>query len=111
MANGPVQVVLNSDSFITDVPVRKTPVIRKDFYANNNLLFASHKTNVVSQIKEIGKSISDNPFSRIGYVKVRLIRAAMAKSHRPVSKILTERNSCSVVGGTFRGELIIKSNA
>ena len=39
MANGPVQVVLNSDSFITDVPVRKTPVIRKDFYANKKITF------------------------------------------------------------------------
>ncbi len=110
MANGPIQVVLNSDSYIQDVPPRQTPIKKTDFYVNNDALFAEHKNTIVSQLQSIGTSINQNAYSKIGYVKVRLIPKALAKSHRPTKTIFTQRNQCKLVGGAHRGELLIELN-
>lgn len=55
MSKGPVQVVLNSESYISMVPQQRRPMGNTDFYANNNQLFVEHKRNIISQLFKFRK--------------------------------------------------------
>lgn len=67
MSKGPVQVVLNSESYISMVPQQRRPMGNTDFYANNNQLFVEHKRNIISQLNEIEVAQNENPYSRVNY--------------------------------------------
>lgn len=108
MSKGPVQVVLNTDSYIDWVEDSKHPMGRKDFYVGDNAKFIEHKLNILSQLDDIESSQKDNPYSRINYVKVRMIQEALAKSHRPTGKLFTSQNQCKLVGGGHRGEMLFE---
>lgn len=108
MAKGPVQVVLNSESYITLIPQQRTPMGNKDFYANNNELFLEHKRNIISQLDDIAVAQNENPYSKVNYIKVRMIHKALAKSHRPTGKLFTPQNQCKLIGGAHRGEMIFE---
>jgi hypothetical protein len=108
MAKGPVQVVLNSESYISMVPQQRTPMGNTDFYANNNQLFVEHKRNIISQLDEIAVAQNNNLYSRVNYIKVRMIHKALAKSHRPTGKLFTPQNKCKLIGGAHRGEMIFE---
>lgn len=108
MAKGPVQVVLNSESYISMVPQQRLPMGNKDFYANNNQLFVEHKRNIISQLDEIAVAQMENPYSKVNYIKVRMIHKALAKSHRPTGKLFTPQNYCKLIGGVHRGEMIFE---
>lgn len=108
MAKGPIQVVLNSESYIAMVPQQRTPMGNKDFYADNNQLFVEHKQNIISQLDDIAVAQNENPYSRVNYIKVRMIHKALAKSHRPTGKLFTPQNQCKLIGGAHRGEMIFE---
>ncbi len=108
MSKGPVQVVLNSESYISMVPQQRRPMGNTDFYANNNQLFVEHKRNIISQLNEIEVAQNENPYSRVNYIKVRMIHKALAKSHRPTGKLFTPQNQCKLIGGAHRGEMIFE---
>ena len=108
MAKGPIQVVLNSESYITLISQQRPPMGNKDFYANNNELFSEHKRNIISQLDDIAVAQNENPYSKINYIKVRMIHKALAKSHRPTGKLFTIQNQCKLIGGAHRGEMIFE---
>lgn len=109
MAENPIQFVLNSNEFITlEEMNRRGP--RKDFYAGKNELFSAHKADLLGQLNGIADIIrtSGKPVS---HVKVKLIREAWAKSHRPTGQLLTSNNGCEVVGGNHFGEMVVRFDA
>lgn len=108
MAKGPVQVVLNTDSYIDWVEEIQHPVGRKDFYTGNDNRFKEHKRDILSQLDSIETAQNKNPYSKINYVKVRMIQEALAKSHRPTGKLFTSQNQCRLVGGEHRGEMLFE---
>ena len=67
-----------------------------------------HKREILSQLDSIEASQNNNPYSKINYVKVRMIREALAKSHRPTGKLFTSSNECKLIGGVHRGEMLFE---
>lgn len=110
MAICPVQVIMDSDQFIADVLLHPGGG-RRDFYSGNNEAFAEHRESITNQLNEIYTAQFDSQYSKIGYAKVRLIKTAWAKSHRPTSKLFTRDNDCNVVGGRHQGEMIVRISA
>lgn len=110
MAICPVQVIMDSDRFIADVLLHPGGG-RRDFYSGNNEAFAEHRESITNQLNEIYTAQFDSQYSKIGYAKVRLIKTAWAKSHRPTSKLFTRDNDCNVVGGRHQGEMIVRISA
>ena len=105
MANGPIQVVLNSDQYLDDVKPKKGGS-RKDFYEGKDSLFVKHKNELLNQLTRMSSLSSVK--GKISYAKVKLIKEALAKSHRPIMQIFTEDNECQVVGGRRFGEMIVE---
>ena len=110
MANFPVQVILDSDRYIQEV-LPHPGGSRKDFYSGKNELFSSHKEKITTQLDSVSVTFSENQYSSIGYTKVRLITNAWAKSHRPLGKIFTTNNGCTMVGGLRQGEMLVRLSA
>ena len=108
MARGPIQVVLNTNEYIEPAPTRVGGGRNKDFYYGRNDEFVTHRMNLVREVSEVGQVFMDNPYSAIGYAKVRLIKAAWAKSHRPENALFNDRHHCRIVGGMRRGELLVE---
>ena len=109
MAENPIQFVLNSNEFITPEEMnRRGP--RKDFYAGQNELFSAHKADLLGQLNGIADIIRTSR-KPVSHVKVKLIREAWAKSHRPTGQLLTSNNGCEVVGGNHFGEMIVRFDA
>lgn len=109
MAENPIQFVLNSNEFITPEETnRRGP--RKDFYAGQNELFSAHKADVLGQLNGIADIIRTSR-KPVSHVKVKLIREAWAKSHRPTGQLLTPNNECEVVGGSHFGEMLVRFGA
>ena len=109
MAENPIQFVLNSNEFITpEEMIRRGS--RKDFYAGQNELFSAHKANVLGQLNGIADIIRTSK-KPVSHVKVKLIREAWAKSHRPTGQLLTPKHGCEVVGGDHFGEMLVRFGA
>lgn len=109
MAENPIQFVLNSNEFITPEETnRRGP--RKDFYAGRNELFSAHKADLIGQLDGIAEIIHTSR-KQVSHVKVKLIREAWAKSHRPTGQLLTPNNGCEVVGGDHFGEMLVRFDA
>lgn len=109
MAENPIQFVLNSNEFITPEETnRRGP--RKDFYAGQNELFSAHKADVLVQLNGIADIIRTSR-KPVSHVKVKLIKEAWAKSHRPTGQLLTPNNECEVVGGDHFGEMLVRFGA
>lgn len=109
MAENPIQFVLNSNEFITPEETNRRGR-RKDFYAGQNELFSAHKADVLGQLNGIADIIRTSR-KPVSHVKVKLIREAWAKSHRPTSQLLTPNNECEVVGGSHFGEMLVRFGA
>lgn len=109
MAENPIQFVLNSNEFITPEETNRGGS-RKDFYAGQNELFIAHKADVLGQLDNIAGIIRTGNKS-VCHVKVKLIREAWAKSHRPTGQLLTPNNGCEVVGGDHFGEMLVRFDA
>lgn len=75
-------------------------------------MFAAHKRDIERDVDVINSSQAKNIYSkRIGYVKVRVIKKALAKSNRPMSKLFTTENGFILKGGINRGELLFEFGA
>lgn len=109
MAENPIQFVLNSNEFITPEENNRRGS-RKDFYAGQNELFSAHKADVLVQLNGIAEIIHTSR-KPVSHVKVKLIREAWAKSHRPTGQLLTSNNGCEVVGGNHFGEMLVRFDA
>ena len=106
MANGPLQIVLNSSDFIGDW-LRPPGGGHKDFYADKDKEFIAHKNKISTQISALKNKLEDNEFSEVSYAKVVLKQSAIAKSHRPTVALFNSAIA-PVVGAGDLGELIVE---
>lgn len=103
MANNPVQIVLNDESYIrAPDPGRAGP--DKDFFEGNDRGFAEHKAAMLSRLEGIDAELATSRFGPVAYVRVRMRPEAIAKSYRPNrSLFLNDQFPC--VGAGAPGEL------
>ncbi len=109
MANSPIQIVLNTNDFIT-VWDRNGGGPHKDFYEDKDQAFVLHRDSISSQLFDIKRAINENAFSGITYAKLTLKQSALAKSHRPTSAMF-RKDIAPVVGGGDLGELFVELTA
>jgi Subtilase family len=105
MASSPVQIVLNSNDFIS-IWDRDGGGEHKDFYAGNDSDFAIHKLKLTSQLSSIKQIQNSNRFSDVTYAKVVLKQSALAKSHRPTGSIFN--TIAPVVGAGDLGVILVE---
>lgn len=108
MANSPVQVVLNSSDFI-NTHEKSGGGQNKDFYAGNDVDFVQHKSALIKQLESLKTKQLASDYTEISYAKLNLKQSALAKTHRPTSKLFT-KEIAPVVGGGDLGELFVKLN-
>lgn len=106
MANSPVQIVLNSDAFIEALE-NNGGGGSKDFFAGKDIEFVSHRANIQSQLEEIKSMQLVSSFAKVSYAKVTLKKEALAKSHRPTTKVFNS-GIAPVVGAGDLGELFVE---
>ena len=106
MAANPVQAVLDANRFVRN---RETaPGGRnKDFFAGHDAAFRTHRDQLKKQVNAIKGVLANDAFGGVGYAKVELQRAALAKSHRPVVSIFPDSRT-PVVGSAGVGSLIVE---
>src|SRR5687767_4988171 len=105
MASSPIQVVLNSNDFIS-IWDREGGGEHKDFYAGNDSDFVAHKSKLSGQLGSIKKIQTSNKFSDIMYAKVVLKQSAIAKRHRPTGSVFN--TIAPVVGAGDLGVIIVE---
>jgi Subtilase family len=105
----PIQIVLNPENY---EEVRETSGggRRTDFFAHRDIEFVAHKAALTSQLDAISGVLSAQSQSKgdIGFVKVILRQKALAKSHRPITRLFSE-NRTPVVGGGDLGVMIVEA--
>lgn len=104
MANAPIQVILNAESFRRDRIVPTPASAGKDFFKGDNASFAKHKARLSSKIAGIQSQLIK---SGSGFAKVTLRPDAVAKSHHPVKAVFNDAHAPSIGGGGL-GVLIAK---
>lgn len=107
MKNTPIQVVVNSDQYIRP-EITNTPGASKDFYANADSDFLSHKLKLIEQLDYISSLQTSNEYSTISFACVKLRPDAIAKSHRPTANVFKPTTGCSIVGANKMGELLVE---
>lgn len=106
MANNPVQIVLNDESYIrAPEPGRAGP--DKDFFDGNDQGFAAHKQAMIDRLDEIDATLASSRFGPLAYVRVRMRTEAIAKSYRP-NRSLFIRDQFPCVGAGAPGELFFR---
>ncbi len=108
MANSPVQIVLNSSDFIEALE-NNGGGPAKDFFAGSDAEFREHRENLQHQLNEIKNMQMVSSFAKISYAKVNLKQAALAKSHRPTTKLF-KKDIAPVIGAGDLGELFVELN-
>lgn len=99
----PVQIVLNSSNYI-DAQEILAGGGAKDFFGGKDAAFAAHKAKVTQQLSSIQGTLATSSGCRVAFVKVKLRKEAVAKSHRPTSKIFRP-DLCPMVGADDIGEI------
>lgn len=106
MANNPVQIVLNAQDYVRRADV-SSGGNNKDFFAGRNAAFAQHRSQLVSQVAELGQMFKGLGQDEVVYAKVELQSTAWAKSHRPIQKVFPV-NAQPCVGGAELGSIVVE---
>lgn len=101
MANNPVQVVLNIDQYMKQ-PEGGGGGGATDFFEGRDAEFVRHRTKLLREFQAVREGLPAKAL--VGFVKVKLQAAALAKSHRPMHAIFKE-SSFPLVGTGGLGEL------
>jgi subtilisin family serine protease len=103
MPHNPVQFVANGEDFLqAPEPGRKGP--EKDFFEDRDAAFAAHQEVLIAALDTIDAAITAAKNGPATYIRVVLREAALAKSYRPNTALLTpDRFPC--VGAGAIGEL------
>lgn len=107
MTKAPVQIILNSDSYVQNEIPKTIKVQGKDFFANDNNGFIQKKRDLIYGLEILQKEKEKSSIKTL-YAKVSMRHDALAKSYRPTNKLFCSKNSCEVVGGLNMGEMLIK---
>jgi hypothetical protein len=108
VANNPIQIVLNSGSFVDDIQTNPGGS-NMDFFAERDDDFGVHKTELISQFSAARASIASSGRAT-GFARVALRPAALAKSHRPTQSLL-KPDVVPVCGVSDFGELLVEFTA
>ena len=102
MAHNPVQVVLNIDQYMKQ-PEGGGGGSAKDFFEGRDAEFIRHRDKLLRDFKAVRDTL--RPLNApVGFVKVKLQAAALAKSHRPMDAIF-KASEFPLVGTGGLGEL------
>ncbi|MER7446744.1 S8 family peptidase [Microbacterium sp. NPDC097977] len=91
MPNAPVQLVLNNDQLRGDRKRGRPGDNGTDFFAGDNKGFAAHRDALTAATAAIRESLAQSEFNGFGHVRVTMSRDAIAKTHRPQTKLFRER--------------------
>lgn len=107
--NNPVQVVLNSDQFITQKETYAHGITHKDFYFDDDEGFARHKQNIICSLQNL-KTVLEGSALPVCYAKLKMRENAIAKSYRPTSIFhQTKEDQGEIfVGGGDIGEIYLE---
>jgi hypothetical protein len=83
--NNHVQIVLNSTNYISSIE-KPAGGGSTDFFLDRDADFVVHKQKIIKRLDDIKESISHSP-NHAAFVKVRMRKEALAKSHRPTQQI------------------------
>lgn len=103
MANNPVQVVLQTDQYMKR-PESGGGGGTKDFFEGRDADFKRHKSKLLREVEAVQAKLDDPQSGTVGFVKVKLQSAALAKSHRPMDAIF-KPSEFPLVGTGSLGEL------
>lgn len=103
MAHNPVQVVLNTKQYMKK-PDGGGGGGNKDFFEGRDAEFVRHKKKILKDVEAVQSVLAAASGRPLGYVKVRLQSAALAKSHRPLDAIF-KPTQFPLVGTGALGEL------
>lgn len=103
MPNNPIQFVTNGEDYIQDRdPGRKGE--EKDFFEDRDADFLAHQDTLAQTLTTIDQAVTRAGHGPASYVRVTLREAALAKSYRPNTALLTpDRFPC--VGAGAIGEI------
>lgn len=102
MAHNPVQVVLNIDQYMKQ-PEGGGGGSAKDFFEGRDGEFIKHRNKLLRDFEAVRDTLTPLKAS-VGFVKVKLQAAALAKSHRPMDAIF-KGSDFPLVGTGGLGEL------
>lgn len=102
MAHNPVQVVLNTEQYMKR-PETGGGGSAKDFFEGRDADFSKHRDKLLDQFKAVRDHFRPLQ-SPVGFVRVKLQAAALAKSHRPMDAIF-KASQFPLVGTGSLGEL------
>ena len=103
--NNPVQIILNTQNYV-NTESKPAGGSNTDFFKGRDDEFVAHKEQLDYSLANILDSSSFENENLV-YANVTLQEDGWAKSHRPVTKLFTEKNSINVVGGNNLGEMIV----
>lgn len=103
MKNNPVQVVLNTQNYVT-LYSRQGGGGDKDFYAGRDGEFVDHKIQLLNELKELSQVASHS--NELVYAQVELQSLAWAKSHRPIKRVF-KPGEVVVKAGISLGSIVI----
>ncbi|WP_223596388.1 S8 family peptidase [Pseudomonas sp. A-R-19] len=103
MKNNPVQVVLNTQNYVT-LYSRQGGGGDKDFYAGRDIEFVEHKTQLLQELKELSQMAGGS--DELIYAQVELQSLAWAKSHRPIKRVF-KPGEVVVKAGISLGSIVI----
>lgn len=106
----PLQIILNDRDYQEARDVGGGGP-KKDFFADRDPDFRTHKAALISQLGAITNTLEAQTPTQgnIGFIKVFLRREAWAKSHRPIS-VLFKPSRIPIVGGGDLGEMYFEAN-
>lgn len=108
MANNPIQIVLNSGSFVDDIQATAGGS-NTDFFAERDLDFDVHKSDLIGQFSAARASLASSGHTT-GFARVALRTRALAKSHRPTQSLL-KPDVAPICGVSDFGELLVEFTA
>lgn len=105
MKNSPIQIVLNSSDYVT-IWERQGGGANRDFYEGRDVDFRNHVNLIEEQLSTI-ESFQNKNANKVSYAKVKLKSNALAKSHRPTTKLF-KKDIAPIVGAGSLGELLVE---
>lgn len=108
-ANNPVQVVLNSDQFITSKETYSHAVSHKDFYFSDDEGFVRHKQTIIDSLQNL-QNVLETSELPVCYAKLKMREDAIAKSYKPLTIFCRSRDDQEdmFVGGGNIGEIYLE---
>lgn len=104
----PVQVFLDTKSFIGPVEPQEFRGGNRDFFKDNDRGFAVHKAKIRARLNGISRAMRERN-DPAGFVRVQMRENALGKSYRPLGSLFTQRHGFALVGAGRIGEMYFQA--